>query len=131
MNVEVIADPAGRLVWASAVLPGAVHGLTAARTHDIIDALTCGNVITFTDKGYQGASGTIRTPFKRRRHRPKLSRQQKAVNRAHAKIRALGERAIATLKTWGILITQRSRMTNRLCFDSGPIRLQQLTAHRT
>lgn len=49
------------------------------------------------------ARGNVRTPFKRRRFRPKLSRRQKAVNRAHAKIWARGERAIATLKTWKIL----------------------------
>ncbi|GAB1641416.1 hypothetical protein KRMM14A1259_18390 [Krasilnikovia sp. MM14-A1259] len=46
-------------------------------------------------------------PFKRRRYRPKLSRRQKVVNRAHAKIRARGERAIATLKTWKILAKLR------------------------
>ena len=38
----------------------------------------------------------MRIPFKRRRFRLKLSRRQKAVNRAHAKIRARGDRAIAT-----------------------------------
>ena len=31
MNVQVIADPLGRLIWASPALPGAVHDLTAAR----------------------------------------------------------------------------------------------------
>ena len=30
MNVQVIADAAGRLVWASAALPGSTHDLTAA-----------------------------------------------------------------------------------------------------
>ena len=63
--------------------------------------------MTFADKGYQGAGGTIRTPFKRHRHRPTLSRRQKAVNRAHARIRACGERAIATLKTWKVLTKLR------------------------
>jgi hypothetical protein len=63
--------------------------------------------MTFADKGYQGARGSVRTPFKRRRFRPKLSRRQKAVNRAHAKIRARGERAIATLKTWKLLVKLR------------------------
>lgn len=33
-----------------------------------------------------------------------VSSRQKAVNRAHARIRALGERPIATLKTWKILV---------------------------
>ncbi|MBP1782030.1 hypothetical protein J3R08_001880 [Micromonospora sp. HB375] len=103
VNVQVIADAAGRLVWASPALPGSAHDLTAARSHGIIDALTSSDVMTFADRGYQGARGSVRTPFKRRRFRPKLSRRQKAVNRAHARIRARGERAIATLKTWKIL----------------------------
>ncbi|GAA3913767.1 hypothetical protein Aau02nite_63500 [Amorphoplanes auranticolor] len=70
-------------------------------------ALLSANVVTFADKGYQGARGSVRTPFKRRRFRPKLSRRQKSVNRAHAKIRVRGERAIATLKTWKVLIKLR------------------------
>jgi hypothetical protein len=107
VNVQVIADPAGRLVWASPALPGAVHDLTAARTLGIIDGLNSANVMTFADKGYQGAGGSIRTPFKRHRHRPRLSRRQKAVNRDHARIRALGERAVATLKTWKVLVKLR------------------------
>jgi hypothetical protein len=74
-----------------------------ARTHGLIDALTSGNVMTFADKGYQGAGGTVWTPFKRQPKRPRLSRRQKTVNRHHAKIRALGERAVAILKTWKIL----------------------------
>ncbi len=40
MNVQVLADAAGRLVWASPALPGSVHDFTAARTHSLIDALT-------------------------------------------------------------------------------------------
>ena len=51
VNVQVIADAIGRLVWASAALPGSTHDLTAARTHGIIDALTSADVMTFADKG--------------------------------------------------------------------------------
>jgi hypothetical protein len=54
------------------------------RTHGIIEALTSADVMTFADKAYQGARGGVRSPFKRRRFRPKLSRRQKAVNRANA-----------------------------------------------
>jgi hypothetical protein len=84
-----------------------VHDLTAARAHGIVDALTNANVMTFADKAYQGARGSIRTPFKRHRYRPKLSRRQKAVNRSHARIRAIGERANATLKGWKVLVKLR------------------------
>ena len=107
VNVQVLADPAGRLVWASPALPGAVHDLTAARSHGLLDALTSAGVLTFADKAYQGADGTIGTPFKRHHPRPRLSRRQKAVNRNHARIRGIGERAVATLKTWKILTKLR------------------------
>jgi hypothetical protein len=35
MNVQVITDPFGRLLWASPALPGAVHDVRAAREHGI------------------------------------------------------------------------------------------------
>jgi hypothetical protein len=46
-------------------------------------------------------------PFKRHRYRQQLSRRQQAVNRAHARIRAIGERANATLKDWKVLTKLR------------------------
>jgi hypothetical protein len=103
VNAQVVADPAGRLRWISPALPGSTHDLTAARSHGVIEALTDANVTTFADKGYQGAGGTIRTPFKRHHRRPRLSQRQTAVNQAHAKIRAIGERAIATINCWKLL----------------------------
>jgi hypothetical protein len=36
VNVQVVTDSAGRLLWFSPVLPGRAHDLTAARTHRII-----------------------------------------------------------------------------------------------
>jgi hypothetical protein len=98
MNVQVITDPHGKLLWASPSLPGAVHDIKAARTHGIIDALSKGGLACWADKGYQGAGGTVRVPFRGRWDR--LSAGQRAVNTAHARIRALGEQAMATLKTW-------------------------------
>jgi hypothetical protein len=59
---QVSADPRGNLVWASPALPGSVQDLTAARTHHLIGALTDNQVMTFADKGYQGAGGNTRTP---------------------------------------------------------------------
>ncbi|OHX03429.1 hypothetical protein BFV98_10700 [Micromonospora sp. WMMB235] len=91
VNVQFIADAAGRLVWASPALPGPTHDLTAARIHSITDTLTNADVMTFAGQGYQGARGSVRTPFKRRRFRPKLSRRQKTINQAHARIHARGK----------------------------------------
>lgn len=95
------------LVWASAAVPGSTHDPTAARTHNLIDVLASAKVMTSADKAYQGAGGTVCTPFKRHRYRPKLSARQKAVNRAHARIRVRGERAVVTLKTWKLLAKLR------------------------
>ncbi|MFC9759783.1 Helicase associated domain protein [Streptomyces sp. NPDC056921] len=92
--LQVLADPAGRLIWASDALPGAVHDLTAARTHGIPAALAADDVKCWADKAYQDAGPAVRVPFRgknlrgwRRRH-----------NRDRAKIRSLGERALATPK---------------------------------
>ncbi len=55
VNVQVIADPAGRLVWISPALPGARHDMGAAREHGIIDALADAEIHAVADTAYQGA----------------------------------------------------------------------------
>jgi hypothetical protein len=62
LNVQVIADPAGRLVWASPVLPGACHDIAAAREHGILDALHAADVRAVADAGYQGAGPNVTVP---------------------------------------------------------------------
>ncbi len=103
MNVQVIADPAGRLIWASPALPGAVHDVRAAREHGIVAALADVGVLTFADKAYRGAGGTVSSPFYGR----DLPEGPRAVNRSQAKIRALVEPAVATLKRWKVLTKVR------------------------
>ena len=114
VNVQVIADPAGRLVWASSALPGACHDMGAAREHGIIDALNTGGISAWADTAYQGGGSAIRVPQRRRRLDPdtgryrRLSRAQKEVNAAHARQRGPGERANAQLKSWQVLRKIRS-----------------------
>ena len=109
LNVQVIADPAGRLIWISPVLPGARHDMGAAREHGIVDALNIAGVQTLADTAYQGGGPVIRVPQRRRRLDPdtgryrQLSRAQKDVNTAHARRRGPGERANAEIKNWKIL----------------------------
>lgn len=55
------------------------------------------------------SSGTVRVPYHGRWE--KLSAGEQKVNRAHAKIRALGEQAMATLKTWRLLRKLRCSTT--------------------
>ncbi|THA44052.1 IS5 family transposase [Streptomyces sp. A1136] len=109
MNVQVIADPKGRLLWASPALAGAVHDVRAAREHGIIEALAEAGITCWADKGYQGAGDTVSLPYRGRWD--SLSTGQQAVNRSHAKIRALVEQAIATLKSWRLLRKLRCSTT--------------------
>ena len=62
MNVQILTDPAGRLLWASPALPGAMHDVRAARQHGIIDALAEAGVPCWADKGYRGTGATVRVP---------------------------------------------------------------------
>ena len=109
MNVQVIADPAGRLVWASPALPGARHDMGAVREHGILDALRAGGVRVIADNGYRGAHPAFEIPQQRRRRDPDtgkyraLSRNRKEVNASHARQRGPGERANAQLKSWKVL----------------------------
>jgi hypothetical protein len=116
VNVQVIADPTGRLIWASPALPGARHDAGAAREHTIPEGLATAGVTAFADSAYCGVGTTIRAPHRRTRYdkatrkftRTELSAGQKAVNQAHSAIRAPGERANAELKNWRILRKIRS-----------------------
>ena len=109
LNVQVLGDPAGRLVWISPTLPGARHDIAAAREHGILDALHAAEVRAVADTGYQGAGPNVTVPQRRRRLDPdtgryrRLSRSQKEVNTAHARMRGPGERVNAQLKSWKIL----------------------------
>lgn len=114
MNVQVIADPDGRLVWASPALPGARHDMGATRKHGIIDALNIAGIHAVADTAYQGGGPAIQVPQRRRRLDPdagryrRLSRAQKQVNAAHARQGGPGERANAQIKSWQVLRKIRS-----------------------
>lgn len=58
---------------------------------------------------YRGAGHPVRVPFRGRR----LKRWQRGHNGVHAKIRCLGEQAMATLKGWRLLRKLRCG-TNRI-----------------
>ena len=105
VNVQILADCRGRLLWASPALPGSTHDLTAARHHGVIDAVANASLWAYADLAYQVADPAIIVPFRRRPRR--LSRNQRTVNRNRARNRAPGERAVATLKTWRILTKLR------------------------
>ena len=102
MNLQVISAPAGQLLWVSGALPGSVHDRKAAWIWGIEDELAAAGLPALADKGYQGAAHA-KTPYKGK-NKPE---SQKDANRAHAKLRAPGERANAQLKAWKILTRLR------------------------
>lgn len=53
MNIQVLTESSGRLLWASPAPPGPVHDLTAVRTHGVIDTLA--RIRSWAHKAYQGA----------------------------------------------------------------------------
>ncbi|MFE5039051.1 transposase family protein [Streptomyces sp. NPDC056683] len=75
----------------------------------MIEALAEAVITCWADKGYQGAGCTVRLPYRGRWD--SLSTGQQAVNRSHARIRALAEQAIATLKSWRLLRKLRCSTT--------------------
>jgi hypothetical protein len=94
MNLQVIASPDGEILWVSGALRGSTHDLTAARTWGIIREMAAAGLIVLADKGYHGAGEPLITPYWGR-NKPA---SQKSANRAHAALRAPGERANAQLK---------------------------------
>jgi hypothetical protein len=97
--VQVVAAPDGTILWISGGLPGSVHDTAAARIWRITAALRQAGPLGLGDKGYHGLDPQVITPYKGR-GKPE---SQKQVNRAHAALRAPGERANAQLESWQIL----------------------------
>ena len=98
MNVQVIASPDGSILWVSGALPGAVHDKKAEWIWGVLAELEAAALVVLADKGYQGSTWA-KIPYKGR-NKPE---SQKQANKAHAKLRAPGERANAQLKSWHIL----------------------------
>jgi DDE superfamily endonuclease len=98
MNLQVMASPTGDILWVSGALPGSVHDKKAEWVWGVLAELEAAGLITLADKGYQGTTWA-KIPY-RGKGKPE---SQKEANRAHAKLRAPGERANAQLKTWDIL----------------------------
>jgi DDE superfamily endonuclease/Helix-turn-helix of DDE superfamily endonuclease len=102
MNLQVIASPSGDVLWVSGALPGSVHDKKAEWTWGVLDELEAAGLVALAGKGYRGSTWA-RIPY-RGKNKPE---PQKEANRAHAKLRAPGERANAQLKTWKILAKLR------------------------
>ncbi|MEU9139351.1 transposase family protein [Streptomyces sp. NPDC048404] len=101
VNVQVVTDLTGRLLWISPALPGWTHDLTAARTHRIIRFCERQGVPILADRAYIGAGPLVTTPVRRPPGRD-LSPTKHTVNRVLSAVRAQVERGVARLKSWRI-----------------------------
>ncbi|MBT2405689.1 transposase [Streptomyces sp. ISL-87] len=114
VNVQVVTDPDGRLLWLSPALPGRAHDLTAARTHRIIRICERQGIPILADLAYQGGGPWLTAGIKRRPLQ-ELTPTEKTVNRALAAARAPVERGVARLKSCRIFRRSRcspNRMTS-------------------
>jgi hypothetical protein len=112
VNVQVVTDPDGRLLWISPALPGRAHDLTAARTHRIVRICERQGIPVLADRAYIGAGSWVTTGI-RRPPGGELSPTEQTRNRALAHARAPVERGVARLKSWWIF--RRSRCSpNRM-----------------
>ena len=103
VNVQTVCAPDGRLLWASAALPGNVNDITAARRHGLPNKI--GTLLgILADLGYLGLDG-VATGFRRPRGGTLTAAQQEA-NRLHAGLRSPGERGNAQLKYYRVLATE-------------------------
>src|SRR5690242_12805105 len=102
MNLQVIASPGEDILWVSGALPGSVHDKKAEWIWRVLAELEAAGLVTLADKGYRGSTHA-KIPYCGK-NKPE---SQKAANRAHAKLRAPGERVNAQLKTWKILAKLR------------------------
>lgn len=110
VNVQTVCAPDGRLLWASAALPGKVNDITAARHHRLPTKI--GKLLgILADLGYLGLDN-VATGFRRPRG-GQLTPHQQAANRLHAGLRCLGERGNAQLKWYRVLATELRCHPNR------------------
>jgi len=63
VNVRMVTDPVGRLLWISPTMPGRAHDLTAARAHRIIRICERRGVPVLVNRAYMGAGPWVTTPL--------------------------------------------------------------------
>ena len=98
VNLQVVADLSGRILWVCEPTRGSTHDARAIKATGILEYFK--DTPPLADRGYEGL-GLI-TPDKKTQG-AELKVDQKKANKVINSLRAAVERAIAHLKTWRIL----------------------------
>ncbi len=100
-NIQFLAAPDGFPLWTSDVRPASVPDIEAARelVPTALHKAARDGLKSLADKGYQGAGAGVLVPVKRQANSIPLHDDNRTYNSLLAPLRALGERAMALLKT--------------------------------
>lgn len=101
VNVQLVADPAGKLLRISPALSGRTHDLIAARDHRIIGICERQGAPVLAGRACIGAGSRVTTSIGRLPHHD-LNPIRRTVNRALPVARAPVERSAARLKSWRV-----------------------------
>lgn len=107
-NIQAFIRPDGLPVYVSDVLPGHLHDITCAQTHQMLAAAYWAasqlNLPTLADAGYHGAGIGVHTPVKQPTDGRNLAIDNRTYNTLLRAARAPGERGYALLKrAWPVL----------------------------
>jgi hypothetical protein len=100
-NIQFLTAPDGFPLWTSDVRPGSVPDIEAARELVLpaVYKAARDGLKSLADKGYQGAGAGVLVPIKRQVNGIPLDTGNRTYNSLLTRLRALGERAMALLKT--------------------------------
>ena len=103
-NIQAVCAPDGFPLWVSAVEPGSVHDITAARIHALpaLYRAAARGLPALADPGYDGAGIGIHIPVRQSADGRDLDVNTRTRNALQRSLRCLGERRFA-------LLTQRWR----------------------
>ena len=98
-NIQAVLAPDGFPLWISAVEPGSVHDLTAARASalPVLYRAAAADLPTLADPGYDGAGIGIHIPVKQPTDGRDLDINTRTRNAIQRSLRCLGERGFALL----------------------------------
>jgi DDE superfamily endonuclease len=114
-NIQALCTPGGIPLWVSAVLPGGVHDIAAAREHVLaILRPFLKDLPVLADSGYEGAGCGVRVPVKNPPGGRELDLDNRTRNALLRSLRCLGERGFA-------LMSQRWRTLQHVMLSPGKI----------